>query len=449
MGTASCSLCHDNGSPRFPTDLVSLNEYHIWAADDKQDRHAADVHHLAYKALVGPRAKEIEQAMGRPDGWATTAESGCLSCHSANLHANNCDHSLNIPVELAQGVGCEACHGPASLWIDKHWKRSEWRDDKQLSAEAKQDRYKLTNVRDPVARTELCLSCHLGNRTEGKFITHEMFAAGHPPLPPFEIEAFLDNMPRHWRPAAEKPPDAQAYLGFRPLERTRAVVLEGLIELRASIRLLAEQTKESRPPNAEPNRGVSDFALYDCAACHHELIIPSQRQERGYNDFAPGRPALRYWALPLAELGLGAVKPDDAASDRTKLEAILSPLAAAANESPFGLPAAIGAAAHKVAAELDKSITSLAAKDFDTASAKRMLAQVCRIGSDSPLDYDSARQMTSAIEAIVADLGDKLDTNSVAAAESLLRGTSLTNTSGFDPEDFRAKLKNLANALAH
>ncbi|HEV3418554.1 MAG TPA: multiheme c-type cytochrome, partial [Pirellulales bacterium] len=257
MGTASCSLCHDNGSPRFSTDLVNLDEYHIWAADDKQNRRTVDAHHLAYKALVGPRAKEMEQTMGRPDGWATTAESGCLNCHAANLRPENCDRSLNIAAELAQGIGCEACHGPASRWIDKHWKRAEWRDDKQLSAEAKQDRYKMVNVRDPVARTELCLSCHLGNVAEGKFVTHEVFAAGHPPLPPFEIEAFLDNMPRHWRPAAEKPADVQTYLGYRPLARTRAVVLEGLIELQASIQLLGDRTKEEpRPTKAELHSNV-------------------------------------------------------------------------------------------------------------------------------------------------------------------------------------------------
>ena len=30
MGSAACSLCHDNGAPHFPTDLVKLDEYHIW-----------------------------------------------------------------------------------------------------------------------------------------------------------------------------------------------------------------------------------------------------------------------------------------------------------------------------------------------------------------------------------------------------------------------------------
>ena len=32
----------------------------------------------------------------------------------------------------------------------------------------------------------MCLSCHLGNAREGRVVTHEMYAAGHPPLPGFE-----------------------------------------------------------------------------------------------------------------------------------------------------------------------------------------------------------------------------------------------------------------------
>jgi Cytochrome c554 and c-prime len=447
MGTAACSLCHDNGSPRFHTNLVHLDEYHIWAADEKENRRTVDAHHLAYKALVSPRAKEIEQGMGRPDGWATTAESGCLNCHAANLRPDNCDRSLNIAAELAQGIGCEACHGPASLWIDKHWKRAEWRDDMQLSAEAKQDRYKVVNVRDPVARTELCLSCHLGNLAEGKFVTHEMFAAGHPPLPPFEIEALVDNMPPHWRPAAEKPAAVQTYLGFRPLARTRAVVLEGLIELRASIRLLADQADgESRPAKTEIHPGISDFALYNCAACHHELVIPSQRQERGYGGFAPGRPALRFWTLPLARLGLEAAKSDDNKTGRTTLEALLSPLEAATSNSPFGPPAAIHSAAQKVVADLDKSIKSLAEKGLDAAGAKRMLQHLCRLGSESPLDYDSARQLAAAIQTIVADLADKSDAKMVAAVESLRQIAAVGSSAEFDPGSFRSKLKEIGAA---
>ena len=91
----------------------------------------------------------------------------------------------------------------------------------------KYEQYGMTNLRDPVRRTELCLSCHLGDIACGKFVTHDMFAAGHPPLPAFEVESFLEQMPPHWRQVP-------------PLSRTRSVALEGLVALRASVRLLAD-----------------------------------------------------------------------------------------------------------------------------------------------------------------------------------------------------------------
>ena len=34
-------------------------------------------------------------------------------------------------------------------------------------------------------------------------VTHEMYAAGHPPLPGFEIATFCSQMPPHWESAAE------------------------------------------------------------------------------------------------------------------------------------------------------------------------------------------------------------------------------------------------------
>ena len=126
----------------------------------------------------------------------------------------------------------------------------------------------MTNVRDPVRRTELCLSCHVGDIACGKFVTHDMFAAGHPPLPAFEIEAFLEQMPPHWRPVP-------------PQSRTRSVALEGLVALRASVRLLADANRLPQK-QGHADLGSVDFAVYDCTACHHELQVPSPRQERGY-----------------------------------------------------------------------------------------------------------------------------------------------------------------------
>src|SRR5262249_26853132 len=63
----------------------------------------------------------------------------------------------------------------------------------------------MRDLRDPVVRAELCMSCHIGNVEEGKVVTHAMMAAGHPPLPPIELAAFSRNLPRHCREARDVP----------------------------------------------------------------------------------------------------------------------------------------------------------------------------------------------------------------------------------------------------
>ncbi len=49
------------------------------------------------------------------------------------------------------------------------------------------------------------MSCHVGNATQGKVVTHPMFAAGHPPLPPIEVASFSKNEPQHWRDPRDVP----------------------------------------------------------------------------------------------------------------------------------------------------------------------------------------------------------------------------------------------------
>ena len=62
----------------------------------------------------------------------------------------------------------------------------------------------MIDVRNPIVRAEQCFGCHIGNAAEGKIITHEMYAAGHPPLPNIEIESYVAQLPRHWRYLDEK-----------------------------------------------------------------------------------------------------------------------------------------------------------------------------------------------------------------------------------------------------
>ncbi len=418
MGSMACSLCHDNGAPKFDTNLVGLDEFHTWAATDH--------HRFAYSGsgdsnpslklsgLKGARAQAIEKVLHWAPGSAIKAENGCVNCHAVNHSPNLSDPSIGgnpdrLAKELALGVGCEACHGPSSLWVDKHWKRSAWRDDHDLTPQIKHQKYGMIDVRDPVERTKLCVSCHVGNVSEGKFVTHEMFAAGHPPLPAFEVETALNNMPPHWRPVtSETPKDVRDYLHYQPLGRTRSVALEGLIELRESIANLAAATAHRTM--------AGDFALYDCSACHHELVIPSRRQEQGYGSLTPGRPTPRYSTGPLATLGEIMASPAGSNRQPSDPVAVLKPLAGPLSQSAFGEPALIEPTANEVVAGLDLSIGALAGEK--ALDVKRLVDELRRVAAEPARERDSALQLAAGIDIVVAELIDPANAGSAKTVDA-------------------------------
>lgn len=432
-GADYCSGCHSpSADNKLPRDWVTLDEFPTW---DKHDKHRH-----AYEALTCPRAKQIERLMGMPADKPATKDERCVACHSIGLSHGEQGKLLGEPgterreAAVAQGVSCEVCHGASSLWFGPHAEPAQWRDraadrrDGKLYAE-----YGMTNLRDPVTRTELCLSCHLGDISAGRFVTHEMYAAGHPPLPAVEIETFLDRMPRHWRLDSERKSEAVAQTdpkkraavekilelnGYQPFARSQAALLEGLVALRASIKLLADQADPSLLPHGDsnPHLGLAEFALYDCAACHHELKVPSDRQTRGYFGAAPGRPPLKYWSLPLARVASGA---HDSAAD---FDTILAPLHAAINRKPFGDLSTVRKAATEAIGQLDFAIaelkSSLKQKPLDNKAAVQLARQLCDLGSKAPLDLDSAQVLVGVLDTLAAEL--KSQRSLPEAAEAVL-----------------------------
>src|SRR5262249_38763662 len=97
------------------------------------------------------------------------------------------------------GVGCAVCHGTFKPWVTEHANITGDNDWRSRSGDEKQKRG-MIDLRNPLTRAELCMSCHIGNAQLGRVVTHDISAAGHPPLPSIEIATFTgDNMPRHWK----------------------------------------------------------------------------------------------------------------------------------------------------------------------------------------------------------------------------------------------------------
>jgi hypothetical protein len=256
----------------------------------------------------------------------------------------------------------------------------------------------MNDLRDPVVRAQVCLSCHLGNVAQGKVVTHDMFAAGHPPLPGFEMETFGQAMPAHWRHLSEKPESirqiaAAANYNTEQANRTDAALLGALVAVRMSAELLGEQA--AKEPAKWP-----ELSHYDCAACHHDLRMPSFRQERGYGQLTPGRPSLHSWPN-----GLAAIAVADG-----KLSTLLSPVTDVLNQRPFGDPAAMTPAVSAVVQKLNQEISQLkqspgfgkSPADWFPVRGERLLKQVCQC-DPVPADLDSARQLAWLLKMLIND----------------------------------------------
>jgi hypothetical protein len=302
-----------------------------------------------------------------------------------------------------------------------------------------------------------------------------MYAAGHPPLPSFEVAAFNEQMPRHWQYLREKPEEVQKLLEYNPKdwEQTKLVLVGAAVSLRESMRLLAHQASDCEKAledrHAAPDRRALDLANFDCYACHHDLKSPSWRQKRGFAG-KPGRVPMRPWATALVELAIGQVAED--ARQARKMTAdyrrLLKQVEAGFDARPFGDPRRIKPAAQKLAKWAD----ALAAKVNDRVcaaeaarQARRRLLALCQ---DALLDYDSARQVAWAfrvmwdesqqiskgkpdpkVRAVLADLQERLGLQFPKGRRRIVSdlGRSMKARNDYDPDPFRSDLRILFKRL--
>jgi hypothetical protein len=399
-GTSTCIDCHSKGtSQKDPVCLCT--EANIWKKEDK--------HKNAYKILEDKRA----QRMGKLLNIKVTEDKRCLTCHSVYIEDKELEKkSKEVEFKREEGVSCVACHGAYEEWVSEHSilvKRPNWR---KKTREQKEKEGGMTDLWNPTRRAEVCASCHVGNTEQGKVITHDMYAAGHPPLPSFEIETFCEAMPAHWKLLAEKNPVAQKLLQYdsSQLERVKLVVEGGVAEFREAMQLLATQAKQNG--EGDDSRRILDYAQYDCSACHHELRSPSWRQAAAYGKRTPGRPPMRPWPTALLKLGIRHAAQEDEqlyGQYSKEFETGLRELHQAFDARPFGVPTKIFKAADQLAKRADKLLKEMNKGKYDRAASKRFLNELC--SDRTVLDYDSARQTLWAFKIIYNELQPKPTTD--------------------------------------
>jgi Cytochrome c554 and c-prime len=406
LGVASCasSTCHGNTKPQSGFDpkqnkrvgyAVKQNEYFIWG---KQDKHAK-----AYRVLLEDRSKLIARNMRLKNAHESPL---CLNCHALNAPKER----QARPLDLAEGISCEACHGAASSWVLNHTERDSHERSVRLG---------MRDIRNPVARAETCLGCHLG--TEQRSVDHELIAAGHPDLI-FELDNFSGAMPPHWE-AKEGVDGARAWMIGQAV-----MFRQGLVQL------ARRATSENWP----------DFAEMDCFGCHHELKQGGWRQARAFR-VAPGLPI---WS-PSRLVMLRHIFELFARGDIESIQAQATQLA-----STMAKSGANGDTIASIATQMAESMSSIVNKLMHVTvdqKAARRLADL--IAKDVPYlvstDIRSAQQAVMAVNSLVSYLArtsPDLAKNEVKKAIDQLYN-DVESPAKFDPKTFGNHLTELRRAL--
>ncbi len=275
MGSCAARGCHGAVAPTDPSRgdvFIEDGQYTTWRSYDPHSR--------AYAVLLEGRSDEIARKMEKTLGTASAREAkACLACHApAGPGA----------VSLTAGVSCEACHGPAQRWKDLHL-ATAWR---ARSADVKA-RDGLTDLSGPAARAASCVSCHVGDRSAGMDVNHDLIAAGHPRLN-FEYASYLASYPKHWREAHEKTGAAGGKHPGRGEFEARSWAVGQAVTARAALGLLADRARDSRGDEATASPWP-EFAESECFACHHDLTSPSWRQAQGPAGRRPGQIPWSSW----------------------------------------------------------------------------------------------------------------------------------------------------------
>jgi hypothetical protein len=355
LGVASCasSVCH-GATQAFKESNVMQNEFALW---QEFDPHATK----AWQALGSAEGQAIARKLGLGD--ATTAKV-CLDCHADNVPADKRGEKFQI----ADGVGCEACHGGSELWISSHAEKSATHADNLAKG--------LYPTEDPLRRAELCLSCHMG--TTDRMITHRIMGAGHPRLS-FELDTFTWLNP-HYQVDADYEARKGSWNGVRDWAVGQGVAAANLLEV-----LLDERTGF---------QGIfPELVLFDCHACHKPMSAGKWAPRQG-TGLGPGVVRLNDANLVMFRIVLGVV--DRGASER------LLQQTRSLHQSTLRDRAATLAAARALHGTLREVLPRVAAFDYGAGALEPILAGVVADAERGEYrDFAAAEQAAMAVQSVV------------------------------------------------
>jgi hypothetical protein len=381
VGSVSCAAaaCHNAGGATG----TKGSEYSTWLVRDPHARASA--------ALFDERSLRIErnlQHLARGARPHPGQDSLCLRCHATTDEpAGEVQH-----VTRTDGVGCEACHGPAERWLGEHY-TLDWRQ-KDASEKAELG---MRPTKDLLVRARVCVDCHVGG--PDRQVDHDLIAAGHPRLQ-FEYGAYMAVLPKHWSVWEEKAryPDFEA----------RAWRLGQVVSLEASLRLLAFRALADGQ-GGRPARPWPEFSDYSCLACHHNLEAgaaalrepPIPLQTKGTNA-RPARTLLVPHPYPTTFLSALATQPGREGARAPEIQGLIEQLSSLQTLMEGPDRKQVAQSAQEAAEKLQPWVHRCAAEALDLVTVKAALVRTA-LESVAPRglpSWESAAQLYFALAAL-------------------------------------------------
>lgn len=363
LGAVSCasSNCHGSVAPRQKYG-VKQNEYVTWLKRDKH-ANAYNVLHNKTSSLIARNMRLTEKAY---------ESDRCLSCHALNGARN----AQARPIDVTEGVSCEACHGPGGGWIARHTE-DDWTHEMSVKAG-------MTNLRNLKIRAQTCLACHLGNAE--KTVDHELIAAGHPDLI-FELDNYTAVLPPHWIPIT----DRRKTDGREVTHGARAWAVGQAVAFRESLLQLGRRARSESWP---------EFAEMDCYGCHHSLKGKVWRQARRDKSEGVGKPRWSNAHFVMIRHIVSVFAPEEYETLKEQVEQLSGYIA------KISTPAEkVASTATRLAETMAQVTQKIVQSKVDDAAAKRLAGIIAK---DVPYlleaDFDSVEQAVMAINTLIISM---------------------------------------------
>jgi Cytochrome c554 and c-prime len=405
LGVVTCAgnTCHGANAP-LKDSRVQQNEFIIWHREDK--------HAKAYTVLFNAASKRIAHNLGIK---AAHTEKLCLDCHTDNISAEHQGKRF----QLDDGVGCEACHGGSEHYLGPHVSGT--------GTHAENVKLGLYPAEEPVARANLCLSCHLG--TKDKLATHRIMGAGHPRIS-FELDTFTHIQPMHFKPDKDYKERKGSWNGVQIWAVGQLLAVEQFLDLFQEAKYQATGM-------------MPELAFFDCHACHRPMKNPhwAYRESSGLK---PGTIHLNDANLLMLRSLLRHISPEQG----ERLHKAMLHLHQAASVS---LPDArkVAAAMRPLLAEIRKAVLQ---RQFSIEDIRGMAADLVQEGVRGDYNDYGAEQAAMALGAIAEALrtGGALSAEKTKRMESSLKEIDglLKDEHAYDPERMIKELKVIETILS-